>query len=223
VSTCRDCEQLTGKRYARYCDAHRWRHRGKPSTYRLTPEREAYLRLHYKPTGARGMSFRIAKALQVPKWRICRWAAELGLTSKEGRKGPLWTPEQDAFLEKHLASRHINWIAKQLGRSISACHVRAKRLDLSRRAARDWYTAHDVALGFGVDSHAVLRWIERGQLPARREGQDHEDGRACMWRISMQGIRRFLREHPAAFVLAKVDQVWFLDLVFARQQQREAA
>lgn len=203
---CADCRQPTGKKYGRYCDAHRWRHRGKPPTYTLTAEREAYLRATYQPS-ARGVSGHMALVLQVPKWRVNRWAAELGLTSREGRKSLPWTPQEDVFLEQHLTTRHVNWLSTQLGRSITAVLVRAKRLRLSRLP--DGYSHEDLALAFGVERSTVRRWVQRGWLRAsfqRRCGQPH--------RVTEAAIVRFIRQHPLAFQLAKVDQVWFLGLVF---------
>jgi hypothetical protein len=212
MSACVDCGASTGKRYGRYCDAHRWRHRGKPSTYRLTPERATYLREHYRPS-ERGVSSRCAAVLGVPKWRVCRWAAELGLTGP-GKQGPNWTAQEDAFLEKHLTARHVNWIAQRLGRSITAVLVRAKRIRLSRLP--DGYSQTDVALAFGVSRDTVERWQRQGWLHASFEpakGQPH--------RVTDADMLRFVHEHRAAFALAKVDQVWFLDLVLSADKSRE--
>lgn len=210
---CRRCQQEpVDLPLAQYCGACRAILRTKPAKYVLTPERRAYLLAHYKPS-ERGISCRCARVLGVPKWRICRWAAELGLTGADTR-GPEWTPDQDAFLERHIGRRHLNWISKKLGRSITACTVRAKRLRISRRGARDWYTAHQVAEAFGVDPSTVVRWIERGQLAGTREGQDHPGGRPCMWRVEHAAVQRFARTQRTAYTLAKVDQVFFLDLVF---------
>lgn len=208
----RECGADTGKPHAKYCDAHRWRHRGKTAIYVLTPEREAYLRAHYDPLERR-VSHRIARALSVPPWRVRRWAVELGL-AKPFDRNPNWTPEEDVFLEEHMGTRHVNWIAKKLKRSITAVVVRSKRLSISRRAARTWYTAQQVADGFGIDVHVVTRWIASSKLLATREGRDHEDGRPAAWRIEHDAVRQFIRLNPATFSLAKVEQVWFLDIVF---------
>lgn len=216
MRSCVDCGTSTGRRYGRYCDACRWRHRGKPVTYRLTAEREAYLRTHYRPS-VRGMSARIAQVLGVPKWKACKWASELGLTTGLQRQGAaLWTADEDAFLEKHLHTRHVNWIAKQLGRSVTAVVVRTKRLALSRLP--DGYSQTDVALAFGVSRDTVERWQRRGWLRSSFvpvEGQPH--------RITDADMLRFIQAHRSAFELGKVDQVWFLDLVCGETRTREHA
>lgn len=209
---CDDCGQPTGLKFARYCDAHRWRHRGKRGIHKLTPERAAYMREHYRPS-ERGTSLNCATVLGVPKWRVCRWAAELGLTGQTN-KGPDWTAADEAFLEQHIGTRHPNWIAKKLGRSVTAVIVKSKRLSISRRGARTWYTASQVAEGFGVDPSTAMRWIERGWLPAKHEGQDYPNGKAAAWRVEHAAVRRFVQQHPNAYTLAKVNQAWFLDVVF---------
>lgn len=214
MTNCKDCGSDTGKPLAKYCDGCRWKHRGKAPLYMLTPERRSYIQKHYSVSD-KGMSLRIARVLQVPKWRVVRWAAEMGLCTR-GPKSPDWTADEVAFLESHIGSRHPNWIAKQLKRSVTAVVVKSKRLQIDRRGCRDWMTASSVALGFGLEVHTVIRWIEKGWLQAERFGKDHPDGRASAWKVWPQALSRFVREHPAAYTLAKVDQVWFLDLVFGR-------
>lgn len=215
------CGRAADGPLARFCAGCRAERRRKRPIHPLTPERRAYMLAHYRPT-EHGVSYRLARVLGVPKWRVCRWAAELGLTGPDTR-GPAWTPADDAFLEAHIGSRRVGWIAKQLRRSVTGVTVRAKRLRISRRDARTWYTARQVADAFGVDPSTVVRWIERHDLDATHEGQDHPGGRAAAWRIEHAAVRRFVREHPGAYTLAKVDQVWFLDLVFGQIGARDVA
>lgn len=206
---------------SRFCAGCRAERRRKKPKHPLTPERRAYMLAQYRPT-ERGVSYRIARVLGVPKWRVCRWAAELGLTGPDTR-GPKWTPAEDAFLEAHIGARRVDWIAKQLRRSVTGVVVRAKRLSISRKDARTWYTARQVADAFGVDPGTVVRWIELGKLAAKHEGQDYPNGRAAAWRIEHLSVRRFVKLHPSAYTLAKVDQVWFLDLVFGEIGVRDVA
>jgi hypothetical protein len=218
MSSCQTCGIDTGKPLAKYCDAHRWPLRGKRLKYPLTPERRAYLLEHYDATDL-GKAGRVAAVLGVPRWRVTRWAQELGLAAVAA-KAKDWTPEEDAFLETHLGARHVHWIARKLGRSVTAVVVRSKRLAISRRAARDWWTATQVALGFGVDPGTVVRWIRQGKLAATPYGQDHDD-RHHTYQVWPADVVRFIEQHPSAFTLAKVDQVWFLDLVLHPPVRRD--
>lgn len=215
VRVCRTCTQrpVTG-RYAQHCDACLARIRRRKPRYPFTAEREQYLRTHYAPHEP-GCVTRIATVLNVPTWRVKRWAAELGLATTT-LKAPDWSPSEVAFLEEHIGARSVGWIAKQLGRTVTAVAVKSKRLGIDRRECRDWYTVAALALAMGVDSHIVTRWIRQGLLQATPTGQAREDGRPAMFSITVPAIRRFLQQHPTAYRLAKVDQVWFLDLVFGK-------
>lgn len=222
---CTDCDRPTTRPLARYCDDCRPRHRGRRARYGgLTPDRVAWLRTHYRPDGqGRGWTGRLARRLQVPKWRLVRWAATLGLTQPTPDRRP-WTATDDAHLEARLcAGRSLEVIARELRRSVTACAVRAKRQQISRRSCRPGMSARQFALAMGVDSHKVTRWIARGHLRATPFGTARTPGQGGdEWVITDQAIRRFLRGHPADYSLRQVDQVWFLGLVFGELGQREA-
>jgi len=207
------CGRQVERPYATFCNLCLALIRRKPPTWVLTPERDRYLREHYNPR-ERGTSLRIGRVIGVPAWRVKRWAAELGLCATM-KKQPDWTPAEVAFLEEHIGTRSVGWIARALKRSLTAVQVKAKRLQISRRDCRDWYTADALALAMGHDPTTVARWIRTGKLQAERYGENHADGRPAMYRVSEAAVLRFLREHPAAYQLAKVDQVWFLGLVFS--------
>lgn len=219
IRRCSTCGGDTGRRFARFCDVHRWPMRGKRLKYPLTPERRAYLVAQYDATDL-GKAGQIAAVLGVPRWRVTRWAQELGLATQAQGKSPDWTPAEDAFLEEHLGTRHVHWIATRLKRTVTAVVVRSKRLAISRRAAREWWTATQVALGFGVDPATVARWIRQGKLAATPFGEDHAD-RHHAYQVWPADVVRFVDEHPGAFTLAKVDQVWFLDLVLHTPPRRD--
>lgn len=211
--TCADCGAPLARRYARFCDAHRWRHRGKPRRLLARmpePAYQAFLREHY--TGERGNVKALAERLGMPRWRVQRDAAVLGLTKpKEGRA---WTDEEERFLLQHAGTRHVEWIARRLKRSRDSVISRMKRHGI-RRALRDGYTMRDLEACFGLDHKRIAQWIERGWLEAeRRESHANQtgDGR-CPWVVQDAAILRFVEEHPMEFDLRKVDQRWFMDLI----------
>ncbi len=195
--------------YATRCAACLARVRKRPARQRLTTERETYLRAHYTPH-ERGSVTRIASALGVSRWQVRAWVAALGL-GVPVTAAP-WTPADVAFLETHVGSRSVAWIARKLGRTGNAVALKARQLAISLRDARDWYTADGVALAMGVDVHTVTRWIRLGYLQAGVT--ERRDGRPVLFSITPAAIRKFLQSHPTAYRLAKVDQVWFLDLAF---------
>ena len=222
---CHDCQEPTGRKHARYCDRHRFLHQKRPAKYgALTPEREAFLRAHYQPDGqGRGWTVRLARRMGVPKWRLTRWAATLGLMEPT-TKPPAWTPAEDAHLERRLEQgRSLEVIARELHRSLTAVEVRSKRLGISRRSCRQGFSACALALAMGVDVHKVTRWIASGWLDASRMGTARTPAQGGdEWVITEHAVRTFLREHPTAYSLRRVDQTWFLSTVFGTLGERES-
>lgn len=222
---CLDCHEPTGRKHAEYCDRCRYRHQKRPAKYGpLTPEREAFIRAHYQPDGrGRGWTLRLAKRMGVPKWRLARWAAALGLSEHLATKPAPWTPAEDAHLERRLEQgRTLEVIARELRRSLTAVEVRAKRLGISRRSCRHGLSATAAAMAMGVDVHKVTRWIAAGWLDASRMGTARVPQQGGdEWVIPEQALRKFLREHPTAYSLRRVDQTWFLSLVFGSLGERE--
>ena len=67
----------------------------------------------------------------------------------------------------------------------------------------------------GVTKPTVSNWIRQGWLYARRRPDDRtpqQGGHTFI--IYPNDVKRFVQEHPMVFDLAKVDQVWFMDLMF---------
>ena len=178
-----------------------------PKKYRWTLERDALLHERYD-SRVKGRAAEIAADFGWPKWVVTRRAQQLGIAHV---KEPRWTAEQDAFLQEHAGVRTPLWISKRIGRTLTAVVVRLKRLHISRRV-RDGLTARDLALCFGIDVHGVTRWIDQGKLAAKRRGTDRARD---PYVVSPQAIRQFVRCYPMLFRLDKVDQLWFMDLVFS--------
>lgn len=204
---CRDCSaDLSSRPYAQYCDDCRWRHRGKPRKYQWTPERDAYLRAQYSSL-ERHCGDRIGRIWGWPAWVVRRRATELGLTQPtwtSTRKA--WTADEDRLLTKYAGSRHPNWIARRLQRSLTSVVVRMKRQGLSRLP--DGYSLLQVAAGFGVERGSVERWHRQGWLPHHFQLQDGQP-----YRFTEADLLAFIHGHRTAFDLRKVDAMWFLSLV----------
>jgi hypothetical protein len=209
---CADCAApFVGTAPARYCPACRWKHRGrKEKKYSWTPERDAYLREHYD-SRVRGRAAAIGARYGWPAWVVRRRAGELGLAHPWPADRRDWTEEEETFLLNHAGSRHVNWMAKQLGRSITSVVLKLKRMKISR-CWREGYTLRELELCFGTDHHVIERWVREGKLEIRKRGTERERD---AWLVTDAQILRFIQNHPLAFRLDKVDQVWFLDLVLA--------
>jgi hypothetical protein len=214
---CHDCGRLfLGGPRARFCPACRWKHRGrKPTLYLWTSERDQLLRERYDGK-VKGRAASIAECLGWPAWQIKKRASQLGLSVPANRKD--WVLQEERFLQQHAGSRHVHWMARQLQRSVTSVVLKLRRMHLSRRW-REGYTLRDLEQGFGCDHHGIDVWIRKGWLQGRRRGTrrvgvgGQGGGPADAWYFKDDDILRFIRGHPQAFRIDKVDQVWFLDLV----------
>lgn len=201
---CNTCGRPTGSPTAKYCRDHRF-DRNAQRRYPLTPEREAFLRTHYRPN-VPGVARRVAAKMGVSVSLVHQWARRLDICPpREARR---WTPEEDAFLEQHIGTRSPAWIAKRLNRSTNAVEIKANRRAISLKDSREWMTPEDVAEGFGSYAATVRGWIRQGLLGASPYGA----GRIS--KITREAVREFVRRHPTAFEIWRVNQTWFLDIVF---------
>lgn len=205
---CGDCGRSIRKRYAQWCDHCRWRHCGKPRKYVWTEERDQLLRDQYD-SRIKGRAQAIADQLGWPKWVIVKRAAVLGLTQHPADRRE-WTRKEVDVLETWARSWHVNRLAKRLGRSIASVVLKLKRLKIRRRV-RSGYTMRMLEACFGTDHHVIERWVREGML--RWAPRNPDAPPKGPWQIAEAEVLRFIREHPMAFRLDKVDQEWFMGLV----------
>jgi hypothetical protein len=203
--------------YARWGPCCRWKHRGRQSKlYVWTPERDRVLRERYDGRVS-GRAAEIGAALGWPAWAVKKRAATLGLTHAPAERRE-WTAAEKRFLLEHAGSRLTPWIARQLRRGETSVVLKLKRMKISRRF-RDGYTLRELELCFGVDHHSIDRWIRLGQIVGRRRGTRR---RADAWLFTDADVLRFVGQHPMAFRLDKVDQLWFMDLITSGRLIRRA-
>ena len=176
--------------------------------YFWTPDLDALLRRHYDPS-VKGRARNIAAHLGVPKWVVNRRAEVLGITRP--RDIP-WSPSDVAYLEANYHRAHIKEIAKELGRTVMAVKLKARRLGYRKNG--EGYNTQSLSLALGVTSTWVSQRIRDGKINAGRrftERTVQQNGDSYL--ITDQDVFRFIREHTFEVDLRKVDQLWFLDLV----------
>lgn len=179
--------------------------------YAWTAERDQVLRERYDPR-ARGAIAQLAGEFGWPPWVLKKRAGALGLSREAHPKA--WRAEEIAFLREHMGPRSTWWIAKQLERSQASVVLKIKRLGISRRAAREGYTLGELQLAFGTDHHVIERWVREGRLRVARRETRRQGKQGDIWLALDSDILSFIRTHRAAFRLDKVDQEWFLNLIF---------
>jgi hypothetical protein len=155
----------------------------------------------------------IAQTFGWPRWVITRRAAMLGLCYPADHRD--WNKKEADFVSFHAGHRTTHWMAKQLGRTETAVVLKLKRLHISR-AMRSGCTLRDLEACFGTDHHVIERWVKKGWLRVRQLSPEVAKSK---WQVSEKWVFDFIKTHPMAFRLDKVDQLWFMDLVFDGHQE----
>lgn len=89
---------------------------------------------------------------------------------EKGKRSGTWSPEEDQFLEKNLGWIEEAEIARLLGRSQNAVHLRWER-DLHLPAPSknpDIITGHQAARLLGIYGHKIIHWCDEGLIPSRK-------------------------------------------------------
>lgn len=197
---------------ARRCPVCRYSGRAKAHPkYAWTPERDALLRAQYDST-VRGRAQAIADQFGWPGWVVKKRAQQMGLSRPWPADRREWTDQEVAFLSQWTGRRDSHWIARRLKRSLTSTVLKQKRLHLARRV-RDGYTLGDLCACFGVDHHTIRPWVDRGWLPVQRRATARTDAQGDPWSVQEADIVAFIKTHPEAVDLRKVDQAWFFDVV----------
>jgi hypothetical protein len=137
-------------------------------------------------------------------------------------RGRDWTPEEDAILREHeghgLRTMQKALIAAGIrDRTEPAIQERCRRaLRISTAVDRDpdLYSAAEIAVLMGEDSHRVINWIRRSGLPARAEREPN--GRVTRWNVRRADLRRWLIEHPQSWLPARADRFWVIEILAGR-------
>ena len=207
LHTCTTCPAQFMAREARFCFECCVKRRLKPQKYVRSAEKDDYLRANYD-SRVRGRIGEIAQRFAWPSWAVRKRAGDLGLTRMSPQERA-WTPAEDAVLDKWSGRRSAKWIADRLPfRTLTAVVGRFKRRGLSR--AVDGYSARSLSVAMGVDNRIINRWVSLGLLKPTQQGSMRE----AHWLFTHAAVRTFIRLNPTAFRLDKVDQTWFLALVF---------
>jgi hypothetical protein len=187
---------------------HKWKYR--PTELEDALIRDAYVRLRM---GDREAVKVVGRKIGWPRGAVCKRGAELGLARV---KEQVWSQHELRMLEQcgHLAPTGIQRKLKAAGfaRSVAAIQIKLNRERI--KSNLEGYSACQLAGAMGIDAKKVLRWIKDGVLKAERRGTDRlpQQGGDTWW-ISDQGVRRFVLRFPEEIDLARVEKIWFLNLV----------
>ncbi|SRR6266704_1098453 len=144
-----------------------------------------------------------------PRHVIRKWGRELGLARQ---KEPRWTEEDEAYLERNLHRKSLGDIAKHLGRTKTAVHLKAKRIGVNK--TQEGYTMRGLCLGLGCDHHKVERWLDRGWIKGkRRQSERTEQQGGDMWLFTDSAIRDLVVNHPLEIDPRRCDWLWMVELL----------
>lgn len=162
-----------------------------------------------------------ADKIGYPAWKIARYAQKHGWVAKHPRE-PNWTPQELQILERraHCQPEVIQKHLKRAGfhRSVAGIVFKRKRMRMLKNLQGQ--SATQVAECFGVDVHAVRRWIKRGWLKATRRGtkRTRQQG-GDIYYIKDTSIRRFVIEYLPEIDFRKVDKYWIVDLLVSKEHE----
>lgn len=152
----------------------------------------------------------LAERLAVPRWVVKKWGCQLGLARQ---REPVWTQDEIAFLERNLHHMSLVRIAKQLGRTKTAVHLKAKRLSINK-TQQEGYTMRGLCLGLGCDHKQVDRWLAKGWLKGRRRETERTEAQGGdVWYFSDAAIRELVRKHPEEIDPRRAVWLWLVDLL----------
>lgn len=192
---------------------------GKPCLYEWTPSKDDFLRSRYD-SRVRRRTHEIAHALGMPVWAIKRRAQILGLAQPWPATRRNWTAEEMTLLEQYAGQKHVTWLAKRLKRPVVSVVLKLKRMGLRRRVT-EGYTLRDLQECLGLDHRTIERFVREGKLRVRRRNPEAQQ--RSPWMVTDKDLLAFIRQHPTAINLAKVDALWFLDLVLGTNLMDHAA
>lgn len=188
--------------------------------YHFTEEIDARIRQVYQEEiGMRSKLYtgylkELSKELGMPNWRISKRATELGVLPTK-KKEPNWSERELKILQSsaHLSLGRIQKNFKKYGFHRTQQGIQQKRKHMRYLQNLNGHKASAVAIGFGVDHKAVIRWIEKGWLKAARRETTRDEGKANMFYIKDKWLREFIIESVAIIDFRKLDKYWIVDLL----------
>lgn len=187
---------------------HKWKYLPTAESDHLI--RNAYLR---QRTGDRAALKLVTRELGWTRSAVSKRGAELGVTRVKEKP---WCEQEELLLERfgYLAPTGIQRKLAEAGfaRSVAAIQVKLNRNRIKSNLGG--YSACSLADALGVDVRKVLKWIQNRFLKAERRGTERtaEQG-GDMWWISDRSVRRFVLRFPEEIDLARVEKIWFLNLL----------
>jgi hypothetical protein len=160
----------------------------------------------------------------MPHWKVTRRAKKIGACEpKPYPPERKWSNKEIRLLQRFARYSPETIRRKMLmfgfKRSTTAILLKKKRLRLAKNL--EGYSASQVALGFGIDSHCVTRWIREGYLKATRRGTDRTEKQGGdMWWVEEADLRNFIIRNLSLIDFRKVEKYWIVDILIKDQTKK---
>jgi ribosomal protein L37E len=181
--------------------------------YPTTDQIDQAIRDGYATATKRGDYTAIAVRCGRPAWWVQKRAAVLGVTRTNRTRLDAWKAAEIEILEEwaHCDAKVIRQkLARaEFDRTLTAICIQIKRRKLDRTDPDKW-TAPDLAGLLGVNPATIADWINRRGLAATKRTH----GPHGVWVLHRRDVRAWIRANPRFVDLRRVDQPWFMDLVF---------
>lgn len=197
---------------------------GRWGKWRFTPTQDAEIFRIYRevqPVGRNSAVKDLARRWDLPRWKVSRRARDIGAYEPRIKEAP-WSEselhilELNALLSCEVIQRKLK--ARGYKRSITGINLKRKRMNF--RAQQIPCSSRAVAECFGIDSHAVSRWIEKGLLKATKKGTGRTPQQGGdEWHIKDKDVRQFVIENTGLIDIRKIDKFWLVDLLTGRDRE----
>lgn len=139
------------------------------------------------------------------------------LATPNARRYKRWTRREEVFLTGWWGIKPDEWVARQLGRTVDGCDLRAYHLGIRRM---DNHLALDEAAAIlGVCSRTITRWTSRGWVAMRRA--PIKAYRWKRWSVSEESLRRLVTERSWQLDPAKMRPGHYLTQLAEEAHARE--
>lgn len=190
----------------------------KPAKYIITQEMHEQIKSVYKRDSGKGQVDALAERLNLPRWKVSRYAIQQGWIAK-CKKEPNWSGKEVEILERnaHLVPEIIQRKLSNRGfrRSVTGIVLKRKRMRFAKNL--EGSSACSVAECLGVDIHNVRNAIKAGKLKAKRRGTNRTPQQGGdSWFIRDSDIKNYIINWLSEIDIRKVDKYWFVDLLTAK-------
>ena len=129
------------------------------------------------------------------------WLLNFENEEKMAKYQTMWTHEETETLIAMAEQSPVENIARQLNRSLGSVRGKAQLMGISLRTTVDYLSTSQIAEMLGCDRGAIVYWIKKGMISARRSTR-----KTGQWRISRRSLKELYEQKPNLSLWKEVPQ-----------------